>query len=192
MHELEGHIAGLPLWQGRPRLEPLVGGLSNISFVATDASGKYVVRTGKDYPFHHVFRAREIMTARAAFAAGLGPEVVYDEPGLMVSRFIEGQVARRGRCARQHRAASPQLIGRYHDTMAHGVTGAAFFFWVFHVIRDYAATLKSSPQPADRAPAGTAGHQRGTRSGADPAPRRLRAQRPAPRQPASTTASACG
>lgn len=146
MHELEGHIAGLPLWQGRPRLEPLLGGLSNISFVATDARGKYVVRTGKDYAFHHVFRAREIMTARAAFAAGLGPEVIYDEPGLMVSRFIEGR-SLDAADVRNRIESVAELIRRYHDSVAKGITGAAFFFWVFHVIRDYAATLKASSNP---------------------------------------------
>ena len=48
-------IAALPIWQGRPTFEPLVGGLSNISFRAADSGGRYVVRAGHDYPFHHVF-----------------------------------------------------------------------------------------------------------------------------------------
>ena len=146
MSELEGHIAGLPIWQGAVRLEPLLGGLSNISFVATDRSGKYVVRTGKDYPFHHVFREREIMTARAAFKAGFAAEVVYDEPGLMVSRFIEGRVL--GAADVQARIEPvARLIRRFHDEMPNRVTGPAFIFWVFHVVRDYANTLRQSKNP---------------------------------------------
>ncbi len=143
MGEVEARIARLPLWQGRARIEPLVGGLSNISFVVTDATGKYVVRTGPDYPFHHVLRQREVMTARAAHALGFAPEIVYDEPGLMVSRFIEGKVFAEA----DMRANIPPIahfIRRFHENMPSGVTGPAFMFWVFHVIRDYAHTLKAA------------------------------------------------
>ena len=37
----------------------LKGGLSNESWKVTDAQGVHVVRFGKDYPVHHVDRARE-------------------------------------------------------------------------------------------------------------------------------------
>ena len=92
MPDIEGRIAALPIWSGPVALAPLSGGISNLSFTATDTSGKYVVRVTRDFPFHHVFRDREVMAARAAHAAGLAPEVVHAEPGLMVSRFIEGRV----------------------------------------------------------------------------------------------------
>ena len=146
MGELEGRIAGLPIWQGKPRIEPLVGGLSNISFVVSDAAGKYVARTGADYPFHHVLRAREVMTARAAYAKGFAPEVTYSEPGLMVSRFIDGQVFSEADM-RANIEPVARLVRRFHDDMPSGVTGPAFMFWVFHVIRDYAHTLEASTNP---------------------------------------------
>lgn len=143
MTELESRIATLPLWQGTPKVEPLVGGLSNASYVVTDSAGKFVVRSGNDYAFHHVSRERELMTARAAHAAGFAPEIVYAEAGLMVSRFIDGRVfseadvqANIGRIA--------EFIRRFHEQMPASVTGAGFMFWVFHVIRDYANTLKAS------------------------------------------------
>jgi hypothetical protein len=44
--------------------------------------------SGQDYPFHHVDRRREVMTARAAHEAGFAPRVEYAEPGLMVSAFL--------------------------------------------------------------------------------------------------------
>lgn len=149
MTELESRIAALPNWVGRPRIEPLVGGLSNASFVVTDAAGKFVARAGKDYPFHHVSRERELMTARAAHAAGFAPEIVLAEPGLMVSRFIEGRVfdetdvrANIGRVA--------DILHRFHQEMPARITGPAFIFWVFHVVRDYANTLKASTNPLAR------------------------------------------
>ena len=146
MGELEGRIAGLPIWQGKPRIEPLVGGLSNISFLVTDAAGKYVARTGADYPFHHVLRAREVMTARAAYAKGFAPEVTYSEPGLMVSRFIDGQVFSEADM-RANIEPVARLVRRFHDDMPSGGTGPAFMFWVNHVIRDYAHTLEASTSP---------------------------------------------
>jgi thiamine kinase-like enzyme len=144
--EPESRIAALPYWQGKPRIEPLVGGLSNLSFVAADRTGKYVVRLGQDFPFHHVSRERELMTARAAHAAGFAPEVVYAEPGLMVSRFIEGTVFREAD-VRANIGRVARVLKRFHEEMPAHITGSAFIFWVFHVVRDYANTLKASRNP---------------------------------------------
>jgi thiamine kinase-like enzyme len=144
--ELESRIAALPLWQGRPTIAPLVGGLSNVSYTVTDDAGKYVVRSGHDYPFHHVLRERELMTARAAHAAGFSPEVIHAEPGLMVSRFIEGRVfAAADVRANIERVAA--MLKHFHEEMPARLTGPAFIFWVFHVVRDYANTLKASTNP---------------------------------------------
>lgn len=146
MTDHEARLAALPVWQGKPSIEPLLGGLSNTSFAVTDAAGRYVVRFAGDYPFHHVVRDRELMTARAAFEAGFAPEVVYSAPGVMVSRFIEGKTftaadvrANIGRVA--------ALARRFHEEMPERVTGPAHVFWVFHVIRDYAKTLGQSRNP---------------------------------------------
>jgi thiamine kinase-like enzyme len=149
MTELESRLAALPNWVGKPRIEPLVGGLSNASFVVTDAAGKFVARSGKDYPFHHVLRDRELMTARAAHAAGFAPEIVYAEPGLMVSRFIEGRVFDETDM-RANIARVADILRRFHQEMPARITGPAFIFWVFHVVRDYANTLKASTNPLAR------------------------------------------
>jgi len=118
----------------------LRGGISNESWLVTDGAGKHVARFGKDYPFHHVLREREIMTARAAHAAGFAPELQYAEPGVMVSAFIEAKTYGPGDVR-----ANPERIGRlmrdFHQTMPRYVSGPGFMFWVFHVIRDYARTL---------------------------------------------------
>lgn len=134
-------IRALPIWQGPLDWQPLQGGLSNESFTAADATGKYVVRFGRDFPFHHVSRDREVMAARAAHAAGFAPEVVYAQPGIMVSRFIDGKTYD----AADVRANIPRIttmVRRFHAEMARHVSGQGFMFWVFHVIRDYARTLQ--------------------------------------------------
>lgn len=138
---ISDRILALPLWQGEPTIAPLHGGLSNQSFRITDQTGSYVARIGQDYPFHHVFRDRELMTARAAHEAGFAPEVIHAEPGLMVSRFIDARTFGEDDVAAQlDRIAA--LIRRFHDSMGRHVSGAGFMFWVFHVMRDYARTLR--------------------------------------------------
>jgi thiamine kinase-like enzyme len=88
------------------------------------------------------------MAARAAHAAGFAPEVVHAEPGLMVSRFIEGEVLTADRV----RAAIPRIaafIRDFHQQMPPGLSGPGFIFWVFHVNRDYLRQLRQAGH-ADR------------------------------------------
>ena len=141
MSENRDRIAALSCWSGPLDIEPLHGGLSNESYTVACGGEKYVVRFGTDYPFHHVVREREVMTARAAHAAGFAPEVVHAEPGIMVSRFIDGHTYD-GEDVRQNRDEIASLMRRFHASLPAHVSGAGFIFWVFHVIRDYAHTLK--------------------------------------------------
>jgi thiamine kinase-like enzyme len=137
---VEDRIAALGCWTGRISVEPLKGGISNESYLVTDGLGRHVVRFGKDYPFHHVLRERETMTARAAHAAGFGPKVEHAEPGVMVSEFL----AARTFAAEDVRANAPRvaaLLRAFHAAMPVHVSGPGFMFWPFHVIRDYARTL---------------------------------------------------
>lgn len=138
-------VAALPLWRGRPSFEPLPGGISNLSFVATDASGRYVVRLTRDFPFHNVYRDREVAVARAAHAAGFAPEVVHAEPGLMISRYLEARPlgpadvqANIGRIV--------ELLLRFHREMD---VPADYTFDVFAVNRDYARQLPGDPRCAE-------------------------------------------
>ncbi|MDQ2632347.1 MAG: phosphotransferase family protein [Pseudomonadota bacterium] len=142
MSAAEYRIRALPLWNGAISIEPLKGGLSNESFLVADADGKHVVRFGKDFPFHHVIRQRETMVARAAAAAGFAPEVQFTAPGVMVSAFLGAKTfGPDDVCANRLRIA--RLIRAFHDEMPRHVSGAGFMFWVFHVNRDYARTLKA-------------------------------------------------
>jgi thiamine kinase-like enzyme len=142
MTAIEDRIHALPLWKSRITIEPLKGGLSNESFLIIESGGRHVVRIGRDFPFHHVFREREIMAARAAHAAGFGPEVRYAEPGIMVTEFL-GAKTFCGDDVRAHAGRIATLVRRFHEEMPRHVSGAGFMFWVFHVLRDYARTLES-------------------------------------------------
>jgi thiamine kinase-like enzyme len=136
----EEALARLPCWRAPVRLSPLKGGLTNLSYVADDGQEKFVVRCGADIPVHHVFRDRERAASKAAFEAGLAPEVIHVEPGIMVLRFIDGRTfeepdlrANVGRLA--------TLLKDCHTKVGRHLRGPANAFWVFHVIRDYARLI---------------------------------------------------
>ena len=138
----ESRVRQLPLWQGKVQITPLKGGVSNASFTVADATGKYVARVGEDYPFHQVSRVREAIASRAAHEAGLSPEVVLVEPGLMVVRFLEARTyveadvrANAERCV--------EIVQRCHRDMGKRISGQGAIFWVFQILRDYAYTLKA-------------------------------------------------
>jgi thiamine kinase-like enzyme len=139
-------ILELGIWSGDVSIEPLPGGLSNESFKVSDASGVHVVRFGRDFPFHHVLRDREVMTARAAHKAGFAPAVEFSAPGVVVSGFVDGRTWQEA-----DMRASPEriaeLLREFHQKMPRHVSGPGYMFWVFHVVRDYARTLEAGDSP---------------------------------------------
>lgn len=139
--ERAGQIEALPIWNGPVEISPLMGGISNESWLVTDREGGHVVRLGKDYPFHHVLRERELMTARAAQEASFAPAVEYAEPGIMVCRHLRARTyAEADVRANIERIAA--IMRAFHERMPHHVSGPGFMFWPFHVVRDYARTLR--------------------------------------------------
>ena len=136
----EERVRGLTIWKGDIDLHPLKGGVSNASFTVQDQTGKYVARVGEDYPFHQVSRAREAAASRAAYDAGLSPEVIHIEHGLMVVRYINARTYSE-KDVRQNFEACVELIKRCHRDMGHRVGGQGAIFWVFQILRDYAETL---------------------------------------------------
>jgi thiamine kinase-like enzyme len=144
---LRDDISALPLWQGRPSFEPLPGGISNLSFLATDRAGKYVVRLTRDFPFHNVYRAREVAVARAAHAAGFAPEVLHAEPGLMVSRYLEARPLTPAE-VRSDIDRIVELLLRFHREMA--PVASDFVFDTFTINRDYCRQLEGRASAAER------------------------------------------
>ena len=89
--DLLARAAALPCWSGRVTPQPLKGGITNANFLVEDGGQRFVVRIGDDIPLHGVMRFNELAASRAAHAAGLSPEVVFDAPGVLVMRFIDGR-----------------------------------------------------------------------------------------------------
>ena len=138
----EARVRALPIWQGPISLTPLKGGVSNASFKVSDSAGSYVARVGGDYPFHQVSRAREAISSRAAFEAGLSPEMVFAGDGLMVLRHIEARTYAEAD-VQGNAEACVDILKRCHRDMGSRITGQGAIFWVFQILRDYGHTLKA-------------------------------------------------
>lgn len=136
-------IRDLPIWHGKPSAEPLGGGRTNLNFVVSDETARYVVRFGDDIPEHQLLRFNELAASRAAHAAGISPAVVYAEDGLSVIEHVEARTYDEPdiRAPGALERIVP-LVRRCHREVPRHLRGPALIFWVFHVIRDYAATLE--------------------------------------------------
>jgi thiamine kinase-like enzyme len=136
--------AGLGFWGETVTPIPVQGGLTNTNFVVETHGGRYFVRIGEDIPLHGVMRFNELAASKAAYAAGISPEVVYHENGALVLRLIEG------RTLEPADIRDPETLGRVvellrrcHRDIPDHLHGPSLVFWVFQVIRDYHHTLLS-------------------------------------------------
>ena len=148
------HAARLPIWSAKVDPRPLAGGITNTNFVVEDAGRRFVVRIGGDIDVHGVSRRNELAASRAAYAAGVAPEVVYAEPGALVLAFVEGRTfGPEDIRDRQNLPRIVDLVRRCHREVPKYLRGPGFMFWPFHVVRDYGHTLR---QDGRGAPAGLA------------------------------------
>ncbi len=133
----------LSIWTGAVHPEPLSGGITNLNFLVEDAGKRYVVRIGNDIPVHQVMRFNELAASRAAHAAGLSPAVVHHEPGVLVLDYIASTpLDEAAVCDPEMLARIVPLLRLCHREIPQHLRGAALMFWVFHVVRDYTATLR--------------------------------------------------
>jgi thiamine kinase-like enzyme len=136
-------VVELPIWKTAVEPQRLTGGITNnANFVVEDRGERFVVRIGEDLPIHHVMRFNEREATKAAALAGVSPEVIHTEPGVLVIRFIEGKT-----CSAVDLKTPAgldrvvPLIKQVHTRVLGHMRGPVLAFWVFQVIRDYAHTL---------------------------------------------------
>lgn len=138
-------VRSLPIWRGSIDARPLGGGITNINYMVQDDEKRVVVRIGDDIPVHQILRFNELAASRAAHAAGISPAVLYHEAGALVIDFIHGRTL--SAADFQHAAtldAALSLVTRAHHDIPRFLRGPTLVFWVFHVLRDYAATLRDA------------------------------------------------
>lgn len=143
--EAISRAAKLPLWSGPVEPQPLDGGITNRNFVVRDRGRRFVVRIGGDIEAHGVLRGNELAASRAAALAGVSPEVIYAEPGVLVIAFVEGRTLTPADIRdRANLPALVALVRRCHRDIPRHLRGAGILFWPFHVIRNYGHVLRDS------------------------------------------------
>jgi thiamine kinase-like enzyme len=135
-------VLALRIWKGTPEAEVLGGGITNLNFKVRDGRGLCVVRVGDDIPVHQILRFNEVAASRAAFLAGVSPEVLHHEPGILVIDHVEGKTLTGQDLCDGAWEEALALVIRAHREMPRHLRGASLTFWVFHVIRDYLLTLR--------------------------------------------------
>ncbi len=145
MQDAIARVTRLGCWHGPVTPTPISGGITNINLKVEDAGAAYVVRVGEDIPVHQIMRFNERAAAKAAHAAGISPEVVHTEPGVMVIRFVEGRTCIAADIREPGRLAHIlPLLKRVHRELPRHLYGPVLAFWPFHVIHSYAHTLEAA------------------------------------------------
>lgn len=131
-----GQVARLSCWSGPVDPRPLVGTSPGRRFQVTDGGAAFQVRLGGDLPSQGILFDNLVAAARAAAAIGLGPEVVHHEPGVLVTRAVEGRIFEPGDLKLPgYRREIVELIATCHREGQKQLRGPALIFWPPHVIR---------------------------------------------------------
>jgi thiamine kinase-like enzyme len=145
MSDPQARASRLSCWRGRVDPEPLEGGITNRNFVVRHAGRRYFVRIGDDIPIHGIMRFNELAASRAAAAAGISPRVAHAEPGALVLEFVEGRTFTEEDVRDAvNLARALELVRRCHRLVPEHLRGPILAFWVFHMLRDYAGTLRDA------------------------------------------------
>jgi thiamine kinase-like enzyme len=116
----ETRIAALPLWHGRPVIEPVAAGRTNRNFIVRDRGRCYFARVGADIPVHGISRAAERRCAMLAAEAGIAPAVVFSADGIMITAYVEGETLSIASARMPHRLSRiAALLQRLHAIPAH-------------------------------------------------------------------------
>ncbi|MFO1040089.1 MAG: phosphotransferase [Geminicoccaceae bacterium] len=135
--------ASLACWKSPVEPVPLSGGITNRNFTVRDGGRTFVVRIGDDIPVHGIARWHERAASHAAHRAGISPAVVHAEPGALVLDFVEGRTFQPEDIReRRNQERILALLQRAHREIPQHLRGPSLIFWVFQVVRDYAATLR--------------------------------------------------
>lgn len=140
----EDRIHSLGIWRGPIDIAPLMGGITNRNYLVGNDGRRFVVRLGSDIPVHHISRLNEVAASRAAHAAGLSPAVIHHEPGILVLDYIDARPLSADDIREPTMLARVvSLVRSCHRDVGRHFRGPAVIFWVFHVVRDYAAALEA-------------------------------------------------
>lgn len=133
-------IKALPIWSGSIEISPLEGGITNFNYLVKDSGKDSVVRMGSDIPEHLVYRSNEILVSKAAFEIGVSPELIYNEPGILVLDYIKSTTLEPITIRKNLERIIP-IVKKIHHSIPNKLSGQPSIFWVFYVIKYYSNFL---------------------------------------------------
>ena len=133
-------IKTLPIWSGPIEISPLEGGITNFNYLVKDSGKDSVVRMGSDIPEHLVYRSNEILVSKAAFEIGVSPELIYNEPGILVLDYIKSTTLEPITIRKNLERIIP-IVKKIHHSIPNKLSGQPSIFWVFYVIKYYSNFL---------------------------------------------------
>ena len=136
-------IRSIPIWKTSLKITTIEGGITNQNFLVEEDNKKYVVRLGDDIPEHLVSRSNELIVSKAAAAAGIGPNVIYHDKGILILDYIESVTLSSEEVRKNIKSIIP-LIKKIHYVIPKKLYGQSVIFWVFHVIRNYVKFLNDN------------------------------------------------
>ena len=123
-------------------IDKISGGITNENFLVTDGAKKYFVRLGDDIPEHLVSRRNELIASQAAAEKNIAPDIIFSDKGILILDYIESHTFSE-EDVRKNVVSIIPLIKKVHREIPKILYGQPFFFWVFHVIKNYANFLKN-------------------------------------------------
>lgn len=147
----EKRIRALNCWQGPISIEPLGGGITNLNYHVCDAIRSFAVRLCEDKSELGIDRRNERVCQQAAAQAGVSPEVVHFDDGILVTRFVEARTLTDDDL-RDRRMLSrlAVVLRRLHD-FRENLIGEMLYFCPFQTVRTYTANARrlGAQLPAD-------------------------------------------
>ena len=143
---IENLIKSIPIWGKKIKIQTIEGGITNQNFLVEENNKKYVVRLGDDIPEHLVSRSNELIVSKAASNAGISPQVIYHDKGILILNYIES-ITLSSEGVRNNIKAIIPLIKKIHYEIPKNLYGQSIIFWVFHVIRNYVKFLHDNKSP---------------------------------------------
>jgi len=147
---LEAGLRAVPAWGGRDlEITPIDAGITNRNFRVDVGDEAFVLRlSGRDTDLLGIDRHAEVQAARAAAAAGVGPDVVAFLPDheTLVTRFVPGSPISEDDLQR------PEVLALVASSVRtiHGLEPIPSSFPVFRIVEDYrrVADDRGVPAPA--------------------------------------------
>jgi len=123
-------------------VEQIRGGLSNHNFAVRVGGHAYFARFCHERPLLGIDRRNELVCQQAASVRGVAPEVIHQDQGLLICRFVEGRTL--APADLRDPAVIAQLAALLHHLHAGWdvVTGEILYFCPFQAVRTYARTAE--------------------------------------------------